>query len=239
MKYLRLIPILSMLLLLGCTAKESRRISADIPNTSVPPSSPARELTPSIPELTGESIQNRLVNLGIGVSEEGIESIDFELEDLTGKPKKLSSYRGKVVFLNFWATWCGPCRVEMPSMQRLYERFKKDGLEIVAVDLQEGRKQVQAFVNELELTFPVLLDIEGSVGQTYDARAIPTTYLIDREGLIFGKAVGAKEWDTPAMISVFSEIVGEGVEYKESSHADTGRNAASGEIVELTIEAYN
>ncbi len=162
-----------------------------------------------------ESIQDKLVNLGIAVTKDKTESIDFELEDMNGKLRKLSSYRGKMVFLNFWATWCGPCRIEMPSMQRVYDELKDEGFVIVAVDLQENRKVVKKFVDQYKLTFPVLLDKKGKVGAIYGARNIPTTYLIDRDGYIIARQIGAREWDTREIQSIFREILRNGVVYDE------------------------
>lgn len=162
-------------------------------------------------QFSNESLRNKLENLGIGVAKERMESDDFELEDLGGKLRRLSSYRGKVVFLNFWATWCGPCRVEMPSMQRLYNKLKDEGLVIVAVDLQESKKSVKKFVDRYKLTFPILLDKNGKVAIIYGARSIPTTYLTDRDGYVFAGAVGAREWDAPKTISIFREILQTGV----------------------------
>lgn len=167
--------------------------------------------------ITGyaETVQERLLKLSIAVPKNKVEAIDFELEDMQGVLRKLSSYRGKIVFLNFWATWCGPCRIEMPSMQRVYEEFKGEGLVIVAVDLREDREQVKRFLDQYGLTFPVLLDKTGRVGATYGARAIPTTYLIDRKGYIIGRAIGAREWDTREMKSFFQEILKNGVAFNE------------------------
>lgn len=162
-------------------------------------------------QLSSVSIQNRLMDLGIGVLGERIESMDFELEDLGGTLRRLSSFRGKVVFLNFWATWCGPCRIEMPSMQRLYDKLKDEGLEIVAVDLRESRRRVKKFVKKYKLTFPVLLDKSGEVGRIYGARAIPKTFLIDRNGYLFAGAAGAREWDSLKVVSIFREILQNGI----------------------------
>ncbi len=161
-----------------------------------------------------ESIQDRLIKFGIAVAKERMESIDFELEDMGGNLKKLSSYRGKFVFLNFWATWCGPCRYEMPSMQKVYDELKDEGFVIVAVNLQEDRKLVKKFLDQYGLTFPVLLDKKGRVGAMYGARSIPTTYLIDRKGYIIGRAIGAREWDVPEIQSVFKDILRKRVVYK-------------------------
>ncbi len=167
--------------------------------------------------LHSESIQDKLLKLGIAVAKEKFESVDFELEDVNGNFKKLSSYRGKLVFLNFWATWCGPCRYEMPSMQRIYHELKSEGFEIVAVNLREGKKMVKEFLDQYKLTFPVLLDKDGRVGAIYGARSIPTTYLIDRDGSIIGRAIGAREWDTREIKIALKEILEKGFNYVKSS----------------------
>ena len=147
--------------------------------------------------------------MGLQPPKQRLESIDFELEDLSGATRRLSDYKGKVVFLNFWATWCGPCRSEMPSMEKLYRRFKDEGLEIVAVNLQEDRSSVQGFVDEYGLSFPVLLDSTGRVGATYGARSIPTTYIVDRDGLVLAGTVGTREWDTEEYLSFFEKLLGQ------------------------------
>lgn len=160
--------------------------------------------------LGAETTSQRMQNLGFGVANKPMDPIEFELQSLRGAPVKLSSLKGKVVVLNLWATWCGPCRAEMPSMQRMYDRLKGDGLEILAVNLMEDKPRVQSFAQELKLTFPILLDSSGRVGREYDARAIPTTYVLDRRGLIFARAVGAREWDTTEMIDLLRGILRDG-----------------------------
>jgi peroxiredoxin len=145
--------------------------------------------------------------MGLAALKEGTASIDFTLSDLSGKKVSLSQYRGKLVFLNFWATWCPPCRAEMPAMERLYQKLKGQGLVVLAVDLQEDAKSVQKFVDEHKLTFPILLDSDGRVGATYGARSIPTTYIIGRDGGALGGTVGGREWDSPEMIGFFTRLL--------------------------------
>jgi thiol-disulfide isomerase/thioredoxin len=122
------------------------------------------------------------------------EAPDFTLRTLEDKTVSLSDYRGKVVFLNFWATWCGPCRSEMPSMEKLGQRFLNDAFIILAVDLREGEDEVASFVEEYGLTFSVLFDSSGAVGEMYGVRGIPTTFFIDPEGKVVGGAVGTRDW---------------------------------------------
>ncbi len=217
---------------IGCTSRESEE-------RTVSKNRSAQAAATRSVQSSSETIQSKLLDLGIGVTKEKTESIDFALEDLTGTMRKLSSYRGNVVFLNFWATWCGPCRIEMPSMQLLYDKLKDEGLEIVAVDLQESKKSVKAFVDRYKLSFPVLLDKNGEVGLIYGAMGIPTTYLIDRDGYVFAGAKGAREWDTPQMISVFKEILQKRVVYGETSGMKESEVELTGETKEVTIEAYN
>jgi thiol-disulfide isomerase/thioredoxin len=150
---------------------------------------------------------DEIIRIGLQPLKEGTESVDFELQDLSGATRRLSDFRGKVVFLNFWATWCGPCRFEMPSMEKLYQRLKAKGLEIVAVNLQEDRSSVQRFVNENGLSFPVLLDTAGRIGATYGARSIPTTYIVDREGFVIAGTIGTREWDTEEYIRFFEKLL--------------------------------
>lgn len=131
--------------------------------------------------------------------EVGYLAPDFALPDLEGKVRRLSDYRGKVVLLNFWSTWCKPCREEMPSMQRAFERHNRHGFEIVAVSLNvEGKPVVEEFVQEFDLTFTVLLDPKKRTGRLYRIYALPTSFLVDPEGGIAYKLIGTREWDTEA-----------------------------------------
>jgi thiol-disulfide isomerase/thioredoxin len=133
--------------------------------------------------------------------------VDFVLPLLNGINLNTTDLRGKVVFLNFWATWCGPCRAEMPSMETLYRRFKEQGLEILAVNLQESPKGVSAFMDQLGLTFPAALDQRGSIGAAYGVMAIPTTYIVDRNGGIIARVTGSLNWDNPKLFSAFEALL--------------------------------
>ena len=141
--------------------------------------------------------EQRGVDLVEETAEEGLTkgdvAPDFTLTTLDGKEVKLSDLKGKKVVLNFWATWCPPCKAEMPHMQNYYEDFAKDeNVEIIAVNLTSGDKEesVQDFVQDYGLTFPIPLDVEGNVGGTYQAITIPTSYMIDTKGRIQNKIVG-------------------------------------------------
>jgi peroxiredoxin len=120
---------------------------------------------------------------------------DFQLRDLNDRLVTLSDLRGKVVLLNFWATWCGPCRVEMPSMEQLYRTFPRKDFEILAVSIDaQGVAVTRPFQQEYHLTFPILHDADYRVGLTYGARSIPMTFLIDRQGVVRHQIFGARDW---------------------------------------------
>lgn len=140
--------------------------------------------------------------------EVGYLAPDFALPDLGGKVRRLSDFKGKVVLLNFWSTWCQPCRDEMPSMQRAFERHNRHGFEIVAVSLNvEGKSAVEEFVKELNLTFPVLLDPKKEAGRLYRIYALPTSFLVDPEGGLAYKLIGVREWDTEASWQLIQKIL--------------------------------
>jgi peroxiredoxin len=145
--------------------------------------------------------------LGIVRIDEKLTAPSFRLKDLNGKEVKLEDHRGKIVFLNFWATWCPPCRDEMPSMEKLYTEFKDRDFTILAVDLQEGTRKVRAFKEKFKLNFPILLDSDGRVGSRYVVRSIPTTYLIDREGYIIGAAWGARDWASKEAFELIDHLL--------------------------------
>jgi thiol-disulfide isomerase/thioredoxin len=147
---------------------------------------------------------------GLPLLREKRQSRDFTLETVDGKSITLSRLKGKVVFLNFWATWCGPCRVEMPGMEALHRRYREDGLEFVAVDIMENAAQVRDFLKDNGYTFPVALDAKGSVSGGYGIQAVPSTYILDRDGKIIFFALGARNWDTPAIFTAFERLLRNG-----------------------------
>ena len=132
---------------------------------------------------------------------------DFTLQDLSGKRWSLKDSKGKVVFLNFWATWCIPCRAEMPQMEKLHREFKSEGLEIIAVNFREDKQTVKTFVAELGLTFRILLDLDGAVSNEYGAWALPLSYFVDRKGMFIGKVNGDRPWDGPEARAFVRELL--------------------------------
>jgi len=123
---------------------------------------------------------------------EGFPAPDFSLDTLGGELATLSAYRGQVVIVNLWASWCGPCRAEMPALQNVYAAHRERGIEVLAVNstFQDSEADAQAFAQNLGLTFPILLDREGAVSRRYLLRALPSTFFIDRQGVIRSVIVG-------------------------------------------------
>jgi peroxiredoxin len=138
----------------------------------------------------------------------GYRPPNFALKDLEGRTIDLESFRGKVIFINFWATWCVPCRAEMPLMEKLYQEFKdKDFVMLAVSEDLEGKSVVEPFVKELKFTFPVLLDQDLAVMTLYGIRAIPETFLIDRTGLITHKIPGARDWSQKEMKELVAKLL--------------------------------
>src|SRR5262245_6416761 len=120
----------------------------------------------------------------------GAPAPDFTLKNLSGNSVTLSNLKGQVVLINFWATWCGPCRVEMPAIQRRYDAFKDQGLAVLAVNFDEPITDVSAFARSLNLTFTVLLDPDGVVNDLYHVGGYPSTFIVDRSGMITKLHIG-------------------------------------------------
>jgi peroxiredoxin len=132
----------------------------------------------------------------------------FQAQHLDGKPAALADYRGKVILLNVWATWCVPCRAEMPSMERLHQEFKNSDFHVVAVSIdQEGPEVVANFAHELGLTFDILHDRAGEIQRIYRTSGVPESWVVDRRGTIVKKVIGATEWDSPANTALVGSLL--------------------------------
>ncbi len=151
-------------------------------------------LSVKMKKVEEERYKDFFSSLGIQKINPPVKAKDFTLEDLKGSAVSLRDFEGKVIFLNFWATWCPPCRIEMPDMEKLWQKFQDEDFVILAVNLRERKDKVSSFVKENGYTFPVLLDSGGEVANTYGITAIPTTYLLDPRGRTVGKALGARHW---------------------------------------------
>lgn len=138
----------------------------------------------------------------------GQQAPDLSLSDLNGEIVSLSQYQGQVVMVNFWATWCPPCREEMPSMQNLHNKLKERGLVILAINVDEGGKDgVVKFIDKYKYSFPVLLDSKREAQSSYGVFAYPETYLIDRNGVVVEKVIGAREWDSGALFKKINFLI--------------------------------
>ncbi|NKN31695.1 peroxiredoxin family protein [Marichromatium bheemlicum] len=124
----------------------------------------------------------------------------FTLQSSGGAPVALADYRGRVVILNFWATWCPPCRDEMPSMQRAYEALAADGVEILAINVDEDAATIAEFGARLGLDFPLLVDPASAVTLDYGVRGLPTSYVVDRDGRLVFDVLGDLAWDDPEVL---------------------------------------
>lgn len=136
---------------------------------------------------------------------------DFILKDMDEIPHQFSDYRGKVVMLNFWATWCTPCRREIPSMERVHKKLDKNKFAVLAINQTEDPEHVFAYSGQLEVdpTFSILFDQDSHVSQEYKVKGLPTTYLIDKKGKIRYRALGGREFDHPEVTKLLEKLMKE------------------------------
>ena len=147
--------------------------------------------------LTGQAILGK-----------GAEAPDFSLPDLNGKMVRLADQKGKVVFLNIWATWCPPCVEEMPSMEKLYQQLKGEDFEILAVSLDKnGAEAVLPFMKKHKLNFTALIDTEETLKYKYQTTGVPETFIIDQNGIIVEKVIGPRDWAAPEAIGFFRKLI--------------------------------
>lgn len=158
-----------------------------------------------------------------GISE-GEIAPGFTLKDLHGVEVSLKEFRGKVVLLNFWATWCPPCRKEIPSMVELYKRYKDKGLEIIGVNLDKlGKSEVEKFSLEHKINFPVLLNPSGDVASLYGVVVLPTSIILDRDGRIKGNRIsGAVDWAAETNLSMLETLLKSNEVTGDSLNRDKG-----------------
>ena len=157
---------------------------------------------------------------------------DFSVPDLAGQAVRLSALRGKVVLVNLWATWCPPCREEMPSMERLYQKLKTRDFQLLAVSQDEdGRRVVEPFVRQMKLSFPVLVDPEHQVGDRYGVWGYPETFVIDRSGHVADRIIGPRDWASPESIEKIEKLLAaSATESAEAPAAGDRRSSGDGLI---------
>ena len=156
--------------------------------------------------------------------------VDFSLIDINGRQFTLSEFKGKIVFLNFWTTWCPECRIEMPSMEKLHRRLNGQDFEMIAVNIQEPALQVKNFLKKYQLTFTVLLDAKGEIGRQFGIRAIPATYILDKNGGIIGKAFGSRHWDGKASIARFEHLINTVVHSTKTNEHEQKKGISSNSV---------
>ncbi len=148
----------------------------------------------------------RLEKLGFVVFEEPTASPDIEVEALAGGRAKLSDQKGRVVLLNFWATWCPPCRAEMPSIQKLHEKTQGMAFHVMAVSVGETKATVANFAKSNKYTMPMYRDTDGVPSALYGANSIPTTFIVDKKGKAIAFVVGGRDYASKEALALFSEL---------------------------------
>ena len=128
------------------------------------------------------------------------EAPDFTLTDIDGAVHTLSEYRGQVVLVNFWATWCPPCREEMPALQRAWQQLRNENAAVLAIDIGEDEDTIFQFTANYPVEFPLLMDVDSSVIREWPVRGLPTTFVIDKQGRMIYRAIGAREWDAEGVL---------------------------------------
>lgn len=148
-----------------------------------------------------------LAELEIAEPMTALAAVDFTAQSLDGDMVNLFDFKGKVIFLNFWATWCGPCKEEVKDIEKLWDALKNEEFVVMAVDIREKKKKVRAFMNKNRIDFPVYLDPSGKISSMYSVGGIPTTYIIDPDGNVVGRAIGPRDWGSKESIEFMRSLM--------------------------------
>ncbi|MDY6980785.1 MAG: TlpA disulfide reductase family protein [Pseudomonadota bacterium] len=135
-----------------------------------------------------------------------IPAPSFTLKDMDGNIHKLADYRGQVAVVNFWATWCPPCREEMPSMERAWKQLQKENVAMLAINVGEDADTIFTFTADYPVSFPLLMDQDSSVINAWPVKGLPTTFVLDKQGRIVYRVIGGREWDHPKLIDMLIEL---------------------------------
>ena len=138
----------------------------------------------------------------------GKKAPDFTLTDINGKSISISSLKGRAVIINFWATWCPPCRAEMPSLNRLYKEYKTKGLVVLAISTDTSASAVKGYLSKYPFDFTILLDTDNRASRQFRIFSIPTSFLIDKNSVIIQRFIGEEDWETPEIKSKVKEVLG-------------------------------
>lgn len=138
-----------------------------------------------------------------------VKAPSFSLPDMDGELHKLQQYKGKVIMLNFWATWCPPCRREMPSMEAVYQTFKGEPFVVIAINEWESEEIVFPYLGQLDVfpTFPILFDQNGDLSKSYNVKGLPTTFIIDTKGQIVYRAIGGRDFNHPEVVKLIRQLL--------------------------------
>jgi len=187
--------MISLFTLTACNPKQAAAAPA-ADNTQTVAAAPAA--------ATG--IAAELAAFGFHVFPQPVELPVFAVPALAGATLNTPELAGTVTLLNFWATWCPPCKKEMPSIERLSAQMKGTDFRIVAISTAEKRETVESFIKQNKYTFPIYLDENGSIGASFASQGIPTTYVLDKKGMIIAGIVGSREYDDPALVSLLKRL---------------------------------
>ena len=157
-------------------------------------------------DTDGHKLDRLMADIGVSKHPFSNDPLGIKLLNTAGRHVGLDDFRGKIVFLNFWATWCPTCRTEMPSMERLHRKLSGKDFAMVAVNIKETASQVKNFFEEYNLTFTALMDTTGEVSTEFGLRAIPTTFILDKSGQILGRIAGPREWDSRKSVALFEHL---------------------------------
>ena len=191
----------------GCSAKQAQTSApATTPDSRAQSSAAASAAVPTSAAQHTDPV-SALSSFGFYVYDQPIDlPIAAPIPALKGESIKVSDFIGNITLLNFWATWCPPCRAEMPSIERLYKQMSGTNFRIVAVDAGEHRSQVASFIEKNKYTFPIYLDESNELSSIFAARGLPSTYLVNKEGKVIAARIGAMEYDQAELIKLLKEL---------------------------------
>ena len=162
-----------------------------------------------VADATSDSrkLERLFEDMGVDRLPQNTDPVEIRLKDINGNLVSLSDFRGRIVFLNFWTTWCPTCLIEMPSMEKLHQKLKDKEFTMVTVNIQESSAQVEKFFKKFKLTFTALLDTTGEVAIGLSIRSIPTTFILDKSGRTIGTIMGPREWDGKKAVALFEHLI--------------------------------
>jgi thiol-disulfide isomerase/thioredoxin len=152
------------------------------------------------------TLKNDLKSMGLQVFDAGKKASDISATDINGKDFNLSEAGGKIIFLNFWASWCPPCKAEMPSIQKLYEKFKDKNVAFIAIDVGEPSENGLSYFKKNNYSFPLYFDKNNRTSSAYAVNSIPATYIIDKKGNLIACQIGSYEWDSPEFMKIMESL---------------------------------